>query len=440
MSVDPNWKTFGVYTPGISPPQAGQIPAGTVPLTSSYFNQFAAPNFINTNGNITNGGVIGDAVSTTTPQQSATEMLIQQLMAQQNPNFAADARKQASTIFAPQYEMLANQSNRAKTNVGISDKKLAALYKQLVGDTKATGAQAKAEGKRTKAATAADTKKAKADAAAAYAASNSDTEGMANQLGLQAATPAANQGSVNAQAENLSAMDATNQVFQEAANADIASTATFADAQSSAAGMAGAEQRSSLQQALQDRLAAIGDQKQQIASQEASTVANLTGQLTTSYNAQRQAALQALQAQQQQDFTNALATERLNLDKQGLQATIANNEATNAISQQKAATAGQPTTSQQWNMATPLEKGYIKAAELFGSDTNAASNAVNLVMNVGSANSYADAFQFAKAVADANNSNKMGIPQDQLQTLAVALYDSLKGNNSNALLGYLNAQ
>jgi hypothetical protein len=339
-----------------------------------------------------------------------------------SPDFAAQAQQQAGQIYGPQYAMLQNQETRAKSNSAVSDKKLAALYKSLMADTQASGAASQSTYADAAKSTADAGSAAKKDTTSAYASALQDAAGAAKLLGLNSALGGATAQTKSDQANASSQIDNTNQLFKSALAANSAASADLAANMTSSAAMQGAEARGALQSALQDRLAAIADQRQTIASQEASTVANLTGQLSSTYQQQQQAMAELMAKQQQQQFDNNLALQKFELQKQ------------------TATGANAPSQYQQWEMQSPIQRAMGSAANLLGTDGTKASDAINLIMSVGSKSTSGDAFQFAKNVLDANKASGLNLPEDQLQALAVQLYSALKPTSTGAIMNYLNQQ
>jgi hypothetical protein len=190
----------------------------------------------------------------------------------------------------------------------------------------------------------------------------------------------------------------------------------FNTAQRNIAGQEGTNKRADLTKLLSGKLGDLNNQLLSTRSQQAQTAAQLANQMQSGFMSQNQ-----------------------KLAEMAYQAYA--DQMKNQTELQKAQMSNQPNAYQQYQMSGPLSRAFSQAAQLFGSGSDNASNAVNLALSVGQKQSFNNVFQFIDAVKKANSANaahnaSLALPEDALSAVASSIWSEL---HPQTLPSYMNA-
>lgn len=268
-------------------------------------------------------------------QQDPMELLLGSGGGPSSADLYAEALAQVGNAYQAQIGALNGAEADAKKRQQQGDAQLAAMYSSLakdIGKNEGTikGYYGSATG---------NAKKYGADAKNAinrnYQQTNNELAGLFSRLGIQAAMPDAVAGSSADRNLLTSITDAAANNSLQALNTDQAAALGFNRAQQNIAGLTGKNKRSDLLDALNERLGAIGDQRNQVYGSMADAVA------------QRQYQLEQDSLQQQQQMADMMY--KMYGDQPG-----------------GSDGGGGLTANQEYQQMGPNERGRYKAATLFG--------------------------------------------------------------------------
>ena len=346
------------------------------------------------------------------------------------PDFSSQAQSQLAGIYDLQFQQINNKKTQAQQSAKTGDKQLDAMYRALQGSIGSSQKDINAgydTGIKTTNAAYAQGKKG---IQGNYSTAANTLASMMKQLGIEAAAPDVLAQGANQSAFLQSLLDANNVSATNLLAANKQSAGDFNTAQKNIAGFTGTERRADLQNDLRDRLASLDDASLGLSSQMAQQKAQFMQDLQNAWGQQQQG--QANQLFQQMQWDADARSKAEELDYNRVQDAIkAQNGGADALS-----------PKDQWSMMGPVEKGYSKATQILGPDQG--SKAMNLIMQIGGSKQFTNGFEFAAAVAAANQANARGnaanlIPPNQLSALAAMVYDEINPR-SPSYLQYLNQQ
>lgn len=356
--------------------------------------------------------------------------MLDQLFSSAPPDFGAQAQSQLAGIYDPQFAQINKKKSQAQADAKTGDKQLDAMYRALQGGIAGSQKDINAGYDTGMKSTNAAFQQGKQGIQANYSSAANTMASMMKQLGIEAAAPDVLAQGANQSAFLQSLLDANNVSATNLLAANKQSAGNFNTAQKNIAGYSGTEHRADLQEQLRDRLASLDDASLGLSSQMAQQKAQFMQDLQNSWANQQQGQANQLFQQMQWDSDARANADKLDYDR-----------VQEAIKAQGGA-ADPLSAKDQWSMMGPVEKGYSKAAQMMGPDQG--SKAMNLIMQVGGSKQFTNGFEFAAAVAAANQQNARGnaanmIPQNQLTALAAQVYDEINPR-SPSYLQYLNQQ
>lgn len=334
--------------------------------------------------------------------------LLQALLGQDAPDFKAMADKQVADIYGPLYGNLDRSTSLALQNTERSNAQLDAMYRALQGGISAQSGNINKSYDLARAGVDSAYNQGISGIRGNYSNAMGENAALMQQLGIQDAArdPRTLQQQAGQEAFLSSLLSAGGASAKNEVEQKRQGSLDFNTASSNAAGAAGVQARQNLLFALNNRLSAIQDQRGQLQSQQA------------------QAAMQAATGYQNAWMTQQQALAKMIYDAQ-------NNEANRQNDLQKAYIAAQPNAYQQYRMEGPLNRAYSQAAQLFGTNGDNASRAVNLVLSVGNQNQqYANPYAFIDAVRKANQAlaakdATQALPDDAIASLAATMWQEL---------------
>lgn len=328
------------------------------------------------------------------------QQYILDMMNQPQPDFAKLAQDQLGPAYQAQLAAITNAQSQAKQQATAGDAQLAAMYKALgidIGKNASNLNNIFNTGYGTVNAAYAGGKQ---DANRVFDQGQANTQALLAKFGIEAAAPDALAQSYSNEALINGILNANQQAANNSLGISRAGDLAFNTAQQNIAGYEGAQQRSSLQSALQKILSQY--QQQAI-------------QASGNYNSQL--------AQRQYDLQNSYLQNQQQLENQAYQ-----SYADQLKMQQQQGQSQTPSISQQWNMMGPVDKGYYQASQLFG--PNNAGAAMQIVMKAGQQNPQNGFDMVQKAMAlnsELRKTNPAQAVDDQaLQSLAAFMYEQIK--------------
>jgi len=328
--------------------------------------------------------------------------LLTNLLNQPPPDFNQLAQEQLGPAYQAQLSAINNAKGTAKNTAGYNDKQLQAMYAALAKDAGANANVIKQNYADSFNSVNNTYNSGKADSNAVFNSGQAKVNALLSKLGIQAAAPDAlgqsytNQGLING------ILNANQQGAVNALNLGKQGDLSFNTAQQNIAGLEGNNRRADLQQLLGKTLAGYDQQALQASGNYNSQLAQRQYDLQQSYLGQ---------LQQQQNTAYGAYHDMMD-------------------EQYKLSQSQTPSLSQQWNMMSPVDKGYYQASNLFGPQD--AGKAMQLVMANGNSNAQ-NSFDFVQKVLAANSELMKTDPANaippnqiqQLQSLASFMYDQV---------------